>query len=253
MYWLKQGKLPFLLVIIILTGILSGCAILHKTTHHYQWTDYNYQIITIDSTITPDSTIAAYLGPYRKHVNQLMDKVIGKSSGIFTKNKPEGTLGNLVADAVRVEASLLMKKNIDISVITNSSIKYRLPRGNITMRMVYDIMPYNNKLVILKLNGRQIKDMADEIARSGGEPVSGIRMNIKDGKATDILIGRHILNDQQIYTVATNDYMANGGGDLAALWNPISRYDKQLSIRKAIEEYINDRSVVTPITDGRVR
>jgi 2',3'-cyclic-nucleotide 2'-phosphodiesterase (5'-nucleotidase family) len=253
LYWLKQGKLPFLLVITFLTGILSGCAILHKTTYHYQWADYNYQIITIDSTITPDSTIAAYLVPYRNHVNELMDRVIGNSSGVFTKNKPEGTLGNLVADAVRVEASLLMEKNIDISVITNSSIKYRLPKGNITMRMVYDIMPYNNKLVILKLNGRQIQNMANEIARSGGEPVSGIRMNIKDGKATDILIGRHILNDQQIYTVATNDYMANGGGDIAALWNPVSRHDKQLSIRKAIEEYINDRSVVTPVTDGRVR
>jgi 2',3'-cyclic-nucleotide 2'-phosphodiesterase (5'-nucleotidase family) len=253
LYRLKQGKLSFLLVITILTGILSGCAILHKTTHHYQWADYNYQIITIDSTITPDSTIAAYLEPYRKHVNEQMDRVIGNSSGVFTKNKPEGTLGNLVADAVRAEASLLMGKNIDISVITNSSIKYLLPKGNITMRMVYDIMPYNNKLVILKLIGRQIQNMANEIARSGGEPVSGIRMNIKDGKATDILIGRHILNDQQIYTVATNDYMANGGGNIAALWDPVSRYNKQLSIRKVIEEYINDRSVVTPITDGRIR
>jgi len=235
-------------------GLLGGCAVLKKTPkhYHYRWVHYSSQIVTIDSTITPDSTISADLAPYREKVDKVMNQKIGRSTGIFLKNRPEGSLGNLVADAVRNAASRIKEKNIDIGVITNSSIKYRLPKGKITRRMIYEIMPYNNKLVILKLTGHQVLMMANEIAKANGEPISGLRMRIDDKKASDILIGRHTLKSNQLYTVATNDYMANGGGDVPALWNPVSRENESISIRQCIEDYINNRLVVHPVLDGRI-
>lgn len=207
----------------------------------------------INSSIPQDSTVLSVLAPYKKHVHEVMNKVVGFSEGDFVKGKPDGTLGNLVADAVRIAAGNITGKAIDIGVITNSSIKSRISPGKITRNTVYNIMPYNNHLVILKLTGTQVREMANEIANAGGEPISGMRMSIVDGEAKAILVGNHVIQDDSLYTVATNDYMANGGGDLSAVWKPVERKDLPLSIRKAISEYISDRIKVRPVNDGRIR
>lgn len=221
--------------------------------HQYNWSHFTNKYITIDSTITPDPLVTKVLNHYSKRVNKVMGKVIGRSTGVFKNKKPEGSLGNLVADAIRTAASRIMERDVNIGLMTNSSIDYKLPKGNITRRMIYNILPYNNKLVILELNGTQVRHLVNEIAQDRGDPESGIRMRISGNKAADVLIGRHTLNKNHIYYIATNDYLANGGGDLSALWKPVKRLNQSISIRKCVEEYINNRSVVTPFLDGRIR
>ena len=232
---------------------LSGCSVFRATAHYYNWKTYQVKNTEINASILPDSAVTAYLAPYKKRVDGVMDKVVGYSEGDFNKGKPDGTLGNLVADAIRIAAGNLIGKSVDIGVITNSSIKSHIKMGTITAGMVYNLMPYNNHLVILKISGSQVDSLAEQIAKVGGEPVSGLRMSIVDNQAQAILVGDHVVNRDSLYTVATNDYIANGGGDLSVLWHPLKRRDLSLTIRKAITDYIEDRIKIHPVNDGRIR
>lgn len=225
----------------------------HKAQTPYKWVSYNSRNMQVNSEIKPDPTISAILAPYKKHVHKVMDKVVGYSTGTFKKGLPDGTLENLVADAIRTAAGNITGKNIDIGVISNSGIQAGLGKGKITLGMIYNVMPYNNHLVILSLTGKQVQALADEIAASNGEPVSGLRMSIINGKGEAVLIGSQTLHPDSVYTVATNDYLANGGGNLSALWKPKKRIDENLSIRKAITTYIENRGVISPLEDGRIR
>ncbi len=248
-----RQKLYLLFLSGALIAAISGCSVFHSSVRHYKWNDYQASNIQVNSSIPQDSTILSILAPYKKHVHEVMDKIVGFSDGDFVKGKPDGTLGNLVADAVRIAAGNIVGKAINIGVITNSSIQSQIKPGKITRNTVYHIMPYNNHLVILKLRGSQVREMANEIANVGGEPISGMRMSIIDGEAQAILVGNHVIQDDSLYTVATNNYMADGGGDLSAVWKPVERKDLSLSIRKAISDYISDRINVRPVNDGRIR
>src|SRR5690606_12284314 len=113
-----------------------------------------------------------------------------------------------------------------------------LPQGDITVGHIFELMPFENTISVLTLSGVQVQRMADQIAADGGEPVSGIRFRINNGKATDILVNYEPLNPDSTYLVATNNYMADRGGSIEALWNPIHRVDLDVLIRDAMIEYI---------------
>lgn len=252
---MKGNKYTFF--IIFLGGLVSlsanGCSVFRPVANHYIWSSYRVDNIQVNQSIRPDSTILAILAPYRKHVHEVMDKVVGNSGGIFKKGKPDGSLGNLVADAIRIAAGNITGKAINIGVITNSSLQSGIKKGRITYGTIYNVMPYNNHLVILQLTGSQVEELVNEIASVGGEPVSGIRMSIVNGQSQAVLVGDQVINEDSTYTVATNNYVADGGGDMPALWNPVKRTDLSLSIRQAIVGYIEDRFNIYPVKDGRIR
>ena len=61
--------------------------------------------------------------------------------------------------------------------------------GDLTLGKVYEIMPFENALVVMDLNGDQVKLLLDRIAAYGGWPVSeGLNFEIADSTATNIVI-----------------------------------------------------------------
>jgi len=63
------------------------------------------------------------------------------------------------------------------------------------------------------------------------------------------------LDEERVYRLACNDYMAEGGDDLVTLTRGRSRIDTTISLREALEEDIRERSASGPFRyegDGRV-
>ena len=75
--------------------------------------------------------------------------------------KQETALGNLIADAMLWHTRHL---NVDFAVQNGGGIRSNLPEGPITKRHIYDILPFNNTVVVLKMKGSQIFQLFEHIA-----------------------------------------------------------------------------------------
>ena len=127
---------------------------------------------------------------------------------------------------------------------------------NITVENIYELMPFENEMVFVKLKGADLKQFLDHLARNGGDSVGGVRFGISDNKAADIRIGGKPFDINSEYWLVTNDYVAGGGDDMSVMKNRVQYISSGVLIRDAIIDYLetmhNRGEVITPKLDGRI-
>ena len=224
-----------------------------ETAYDYHPSQEEFHYYGIDGSIQPDDGMAEFIGPYVREMSKTMNRVLTVSVGSFEKANPEGPLGNLSADIVRYRATTEMGERVHISVMNNGGLRIPLPEGEITVGHIYELMPFENYIAVLQFTGKQIQQLADELAAINGEAVSGIRFRISDGKARDVLIDSLSVDSDRLYWVATNNWMADGGGGAPTLWEPLERRNINILIRDAIIEYLQGKEAIAPYTDQRIR
>lgn len=107
--------------------------------------------------------------------------------------------------------------------------------------MVFEMMPFDNIIILQKVSGVVLKQFLDHIAGRGGWPLAGITMVIKKGKAENVLIGGKTLDLSATYTIANSDYVANGG-DNSEMLKTIPQINRGVLLRDALIEYIQEFS-----------
>jgi len=201
----------------------------------------------------PDMVIASALEDYRPSLNSVTGEKIAMVTDTLQFGKPESPLGNLVADALRFRAGSELGQFVNIGIIGEISFRIFLTPGELTRGEVMEFMPYDNNLVVLSLTGNKIAELANQIAAQGGGPVSGMRFSIADGQARGILVNSQVLDLNKSYTVATSNWVANGGDRFPALWQYTDRIDLDVNIRQLYLDYFKSRREIDPVTDGRIR
>jgi 5''-nucleotidase/2'',3''-cyclic phosphodiesterase and related esterases len=211
----------------------------------------------IDSTIIADPAYVAHYAPYKARLESEMNRVVGRTEVSLTKpgNVPETLLGNFFADALLSEGRKL-HPDAQLSFGTKGGLRTELPQGDITIGDLFELMPFENELVVLELPGSAIEQLAQFIAGTGGQPVSGMTMTIKDRGAEQIRIAGHPLDTASTYKLVTYDYLANGGDNLQALQQPVNRFNLGKKVREALIDYVSGHtSTGKPINtqiDGRI-
>jgi 2',3'-cyclic-nucleotide 2'-phosphodiesterase (5'-nucleotidase family) len=211
----------------------------------YQVSEYQYSYEKIDSSlIDVDSTLYHIVLPYKDSLDKTMNDVIAISAATLSKTKPESTLGNLLADATRTMASQYLQRNIDVALINYGGIRVpSLSAGDVTTGNVYEIMPFDNFLVVIEVSGEILTQVLDAVAYSGGWPISGLSFQIaENGKATNIAIGGKNINNHTIYTLALSDYVANGGDNMSML-TEISQINTGKLLRDVFLEYFTAKGI----------
>lgn len=207
-----------------------------------------------------DSSTENLIMPYRLKLNEEMDEVIGISETTMEKGLPEGVLGNFSADACLAITKQYCSDNglpqIDMCFLNNGGLRNSLPKGNITVRRVFELMPFENELVILELSPEKMRALLDFIANKGGMPIAGARIIIADEKAESILINGKEFDSTRNHFVVTSDYLANGGDHLGFLVNPVSTTIMGIKVRDGIISYIKKQKSegknLNPKIDGRI-
>jgi 2',3'-cyclic-nucleotide 2'-phosphodiesterase (5'-nucleotidase family) len=211
---------------------------------------------TINSTLPVDSGIIRYYDPYKIKLDSQMNRVIGYSETEMVKKQPESILGNFFSDAI---AQTVQRRNINFDFAipsTNGGMRAALPKGNITVRNVFELMPFENELVILTLSGKDVKSLAEFIVSKNGQPVSGITIKSVNKQLQEVIINGETLNENKKYRVLTSDYLAGGGDGIEAFKNAIARENLSIKARDAIIEYIEIETrsghTLNPAVDGRI-
>ena len=209
-----------------------------KTT--YVSTDVTTQNISVDNNINAiDSQLVKIYLPLKIIIEKDMNRVISFSEEEMKKNRPESSLTNFLSDLLLDEGKKeAAKMNLQIqpavSFFNYGGIRTSLPKGEITVGKIFELMPFENELVFIQLTGEQLQQFFDSVAKNGGDSVGGVRFVISNGKAKNVLVNDQKLESGKNYWMVTNDYSANGGDDLAVL----SHHSKLISSGKKIRDVI---------------
>lgn len=204
-----------------------------------------------------DTTMLALIAPYRDSVDKSMNEVVGTALATLQKKQPTGSLGNFMADAVKTMAIKQFNTPVEIAIINYGGIRSpELAKGAVTRGRVFELMPFDNLMVLQKLTGAQVQQLFDHLAERGGWPIAGATFVISNKKAVDILVGGRPLQPDQTYTLANSDYVANGGDD-AAFLKPIPQINSGYLIRDALITYIRqlhqEGKAITENNENRIR
>ena len=199
---------------------------------HLSYKDYG-----ISRSLKVDSNLVNMLEPYTDSLNKTMNAVIGFSNGAMYKKQPESALGNLLVDCLKKYAEITFQTRVDAAILNYGGIRSYLPKGDITMQTIYELVPFDNLIVLQKINGNILHQLLDLTAYKGGWPLAGIAMKIKNKTAVDIMVNNSPLNDTAVYTIAVSDYLANGGDGCSMLKN-VMQQNKNYLYRDAFIDYI---------------
>lgn len=233
-----------------LLALVVSCGGPYHMTQHVN----NGTRIAGDSLKLYDTAMANMIAPYKQKLDAQMNEVIGTATETLVKASPDGSLGNMVADACLSYANKATDVPVDFCVLNSGGIRIpAIQQGNITVGKIYELMPFDNMIDVVELNGSDCIDLFTWIVKWNGAPVAGLSLTIAEGTATGILINGVPFDSSRTYRVATSDYMANGG-DGATMFAKGVRTSTNYKLRDAILEYIKvSHPYLKADNDGRIR
>jgi 2',3'-cyclic-nucleotide 2'-phosphodiesterase (5'-nucleotidase family) len=230
----------------------------------YIVTDIRGSMISIDSIydVNPDGKALALLQPYKREVDKHMTNQIGISAQTMQKAdkiNPEGLLSNLVADVLRGAGSKELGKPCDMGLMNSGGLRSIFPAGKITITNIYEILPFENTLSVLTLNGEQLTNLLKDVAHVGNKGVSGVRMVIsRDGELLRATVGGKPIDNKKLYTLATINYLAEGNDGIKSLANTgIKRINcDSITLRDVFIKYVKAQTAlgkkINSHLDGRI-
>lgn len=204
-----------------------------------------------------DDEVVAMISPYRDDLEESMNAVVANLETDLVKELPEGTLGNHVAEVTYVAAVEATGESVDLAIMNYGGLRVPIVElGPLQVKDAYQIMPFDNIVVVMDLPANVLMEVLHSMASRGGWPVHNMTYVIRNGKAADVTIGGQPIDKDAIYRVAISDYLAEGGDNLSML-KTIPHTKTKVLVREAILDFWKaaerEGSAVTSFKDGRVR
>jgi 2',3'-cyclic-nucleotide 2'-phosphodiesterase (5'-nucleotidase family) len=91
-----------------------------------------------------------------------------------------------MADCMRMMAEKKFERKVDAGFMNQFGIRSSIPKGNITVGKIFEMMPFDNLVVLQEIKGNVLKEFLDKTAADGGWPVSiGTRWASKTKRAVN--------------------------------------------------------------------
>ena len=203
----------------------------------------------------------------RESVDSAKAPVIGFAAATIVAERPESALMNFTADALLSHARVCCGEEIDVAITNKGGLRSEINEGVITYGDIYNVYPFENNLVTLTLNGQQMLSLFDEIARVGGEAISGARMEIvcagDSAYCGALVVGGSDVREKgddwklREYRIVTISYLAQGNDGLSTLAQAYDKREYGITLRQLMVDYISalqkQGKPVDANVDGRVR
>lgn len=228
------------------TGTLTG----------YDFVSDEGAIFTLfEDDFLPDTNIAKQIDKWVREAEAGFDEIIGVATGPISRaSSGESPMGNLVVDA------MCAATDADLAFSNFGGVRADISAGAITPRQIFSVMPFGNRVVVVKVTGRFLKELVEDrvSGNSRGMLVSGARIAIDRSKPNRSRVIRFQINgtpieDERVYSLAVSDYLAEGnsGYDRLLEVEPSKINYTGILLRQALIDYIRNNSPIKPSTDGR--
>ena len=237
-----------------------------KTTGTLQSMDW--KVIPITDELPSDTQFASLDRKYGALSRELARRVGHTNVELEARSAvgrtQETNVGNFVADAFR-KATVS-----DVAIMNGGSIRADdvIKPGDLTRRHVLSLLPFKNRLVKIEISGATLRAALEHgVARSAedAEPgrfpqVSGMRYvfdaSRKPGsRITSVTVNGKLLDDRKTYTLATTDYVVEGGdgyevfkGAPLLITPAQAQFDSDV-----LQKAISSVRAIAPKVDGRIK
>lgn len=239
---MKRMNKSLMIVGILGVILFNGCqSKITQTTHKITG-----KLVQMDSTwdAKVDSSLTKKMEPYKAKVDSVMNQVIGEAATTLKSHRPESLLSNLVADVLRDAAIPILGHPADMGLVNMGGLRNIISQGAITEGDIYEILPFENSLCIVTLQGKDLKLLLENIASVKGEGVSNLSLKISEtGQVIEAKINGETIDDQKEYTIATIDYLADGNDGMVALMQAKARICPEgATLRGLFLDYIKQQT-----------
>lgn len=216
--------------------------------------------IAIDHSLEQESDLEAFIAPFRERVNKDLDSVLATAPVTFdrTKGRFQSNIGNMMADVCMEAANTILEKRgetlADVCLLNYGGIRNIIPAGPVTARSAYEVMPFENQLVVVDLKGAQLTQLVNYFEKDlKNHPFAGMQLYFNEkGVLLDARIKGEPIVVNKIYRVVTSDYLANGGDNMSFFEKNDGRQDLDYKIRNVLIDYFKSVDVLTHELDERV-
>jgi len=215
--------------------------------------------ISINREIEPVKQVEDIINPYKLNLDKTMNKVLSFSVDNYSKNDGDynTAIGNLMADAVLELTNPVFKnkteKNIDMVLLNHGGIRSILPKGKVTTKTAYKLMPFENSVVVTALKGSVVFEMINYLKISNkAHPISGLELVINANDSyKKIQIGGKAVDSEKLYYIATSDYLYKGGDQMEFFKKSDTLYKLNYKIRNVLLDYFSIHDTLNPEADQR--
>jgi len=213
--------------------------------------------------LTPATTEVAeienFIKPYREKIDKELNIVLCSAPETIDKTGEWQTaMGNFLADITFEKATQVFQlrehKSVDLCLLNHGGIRTIIAKGDLTARNAYEIMPFENSVVVIALKGPEVLELVKYlIAEKKPHPLKGMTFTIdKENQPKAIMIGNEPLDLEKTYHVATSDYLSYGNDNMLFFKKGIARYDLEYKLRTIIIDYFKENKVITAHKDLRI-
>ena len=144
-------------------------------------------------------------------------------------------------------------KNIDIVLLNNGGIRSIISKGYISEKTAFELMPFENSIVVLELSGKSINKMIDYLrVVKLQHPIRGLQIKLNnDYSLNDANINGQKINTSKKYYVATTDYLLDGGDKMYFLAETTKTIDINYKMRDVLIDYFKKNDTIRLTTDNR--
>lgn len=233
--------------------------ILSCNTSRYQPIEISAERIPVEETVAPDTAIQNFIKPYSVHIDKTLDSALAYNPTNLSKTdgKLNTAIGNLLADIVMEQANPVFKSrtgnDIDLVLLNHGGIRSTIGIGPVTARTAYQIMPFENEIVVVEITGEKLKDMLSYLEKAKtAHPLSGMQILVdEDYKVIEATVNGKKIDRNKTYFVATSDYLQQGGDNMIFFKDPVEVYPVDYKIRNSIIDYFSKVDTLKTGRDNR--
>jgi 2',3'-cyclic-nucleotide 2'-phosphodiesterase (5'-nucleotidase family) len=242
-------------ILIVQLALVSAC----KQTQFHLFKIEGKQIEISDS-LKLDAEIETFITPYKEHIEKDLDSILTYAMDTYSKSDGEfnTAIGNLMADIVFEESNPVFNqrtdKNIDFVLLNYGGIRAIISKGNVRARTAYEIMPFENSIVVVSLKGSKVKSIIDFlISEKKAHPISSqLKIVIdKNDMPLEVTINGKTIEASKIYNIATNDYLYAMGDNMTFFQPNEGVCFLDYKIRNALIDNFKKTDTLNPVIDDR--
>ena len=228
----KVNSIVSLLIVLLL---LNACA-----RKQYMVKSVDGYLIEMNNRFdyNADPVMHSIVETYKNRLDAKMNEVIGEAAQSLSKSGPESLLEGFTADAMH-DYVTENHGAVDFAIINKGGLRTTLNKGHITNGNIYEIYVFENRLVLLDLPGKAVKELFESFAQKTVEGFSkSVKLTIKNKQLESLIINGLPVDENATYKVVTVDYLAEGNDGMEALTQATQYDDLDIILRDMMIKYI---------------